>query len=516
MNDPEKVAIGTLPTGIPGLDEILGGGIPEYSFNIVAGSPGCGKTTLAHQFLFANATPARPALYFTVLGEPAIKMLRHQQQYDFFDPAQLGASIRFINLGDLVMEQNLEAVLERIVREVEATNPGVVVVDSFRSLGHFKQDASNDGDLRIFVQRLALQLTSWQVTSLLVGEYTELDLRDNPVFTVADGLIWLSQVAERNSVVRKLQVIKLRGQGSVPGLHTLRITRAGLQAFSRTLGLTAPRDRKMSSRRLGTGVAALDEMLGGGIPEGDSVLVAGPSGTGKSVLATQFIAEGQRNGEPGIIAIFEERPDYYTGRARSFGIDLAAAERDGLLKILYLRPLDLSVDEAMQVILDAVEKIGAKRLVIDSLSGFEMALAPGFRTDFRESLYRMIAALTGTGITILSTVETDESFTSFPFSPFSISFLTDDLIRLRYVEIDGALHKIIVVIKMRGGDHSKEIRAYRITSEGLVIGAALSEYRGLITGVPQLSEHCAQEDVITRHRDVYHAEHHKTVDEATT
>ena len=189
MNDPEKVAIATLPTGIPGLDEILGGGIPEYSLNIVAGSPGCGKTTLAHQFLFANATPARPALYFTVLGEPTIKMLRHQQQYDFFDPAQLGTSIRFINLGDLVMEQNLEAVLDRIVQEVEATNPGIVVVDSFRSLGHFKQDASNDGDLRIFVQRLALQLTSWQVTSFLVGEYTELDLRDNPVFTVADGLI---------------------------------------------------------------------------------------------------------------------------------------------------------------------------------------------------------------------------------------------------------------------------------------------------------------------------------------
>ncbi len=155
-------------------------------------------------------------------------------------------------------------------------------------------------------------------------------------------------------------------------------------------------------------------MLGGGIPEGDSLLVAGSSGTGKSVLATQFIAEGLRQGEPGIVAVFEERPQEYAERASSFGLDLKTPQKDGKLEILYLRPLDLSVDETMQEILDAVQKIGAKRLVIDSLAGFEMALAPGFRADFRESLYRMISALTGVGVTILSTVEVEESFHRIP------------------------------------------------------------------------------------------------------
>src|SRR6478672_1234730 len=134
LSAQDRVIIKKLPTGVPGLDEILGGGIPEFSFNIIAGTPGCGKTTLAHQVAFANATAARPALYFTVLGEPALKMLRYQQQFRFFDPAKLNTAVRFINLSQVVLEQDLDAVLEEIIKEVEAASPGVVVVDSFRTV----------------------------------------------------------------------------------------------------------------------------------------------------------------------------------------------------------------------------------------------------------------------------------------------------------------------------------------------------------------------------------------------
>jgi circadian clock protein KaiC len=339
--------------------------------------------------------------------------------------------------------------------------------------------------LQAFVQRLALHLTSWQATSFLVGEYVEGEIRDNPVFTVADGLYWLSQSVERNSIVRKMQIMKLRGQASVPGLHTFRITDAGLQVFPRTFGLTGKQATPRSSRRLSTGIEGLDAMLDGGIPEGDSILVAGPSGTGKSVLATQFLAEGVRQGEPAIAAVFEERPQGYAERANTFGLDLTTPQQEGLLDILYLRPLDLSVDETLQEVLDAVARIGAKRLVIDSLAGFELALAPAFRQDFRESLYRMIGALTGIGVTVMSTVELPESFTDLLFSPHAISFLTDDIIRLRYVEIEGQLRKVITIVKMRGGNHSKDICEYEITPEGMRIGSRLKDYRGLITGVPQ-------------------------------
>lgn len=488
MNSSGKVEITRLLTGIPGLDTVLGAGLPEFSFNIIGGAPGSGKTTLAHQFMFANASPQRPAVYFTVLGEPALKMLRYQQQFDFFDSSKLNESIRFRNLSQIVLEKDLNSVLDEIVKEVQESGAGLVFVDSFRTVVRKAQASpSAEVELQEFLQRLAIHLASWQATTFLLGEYSEADIHSNPVFTVADGLIWLSQNVERNSVVRKLQVLKLRGQESMPGLHTFRITGAGLQVFPRTFGLVAKGKKPVTSQRLSIGIPELDKMLGGGIPAGDSLLVSGPSGSGKSLLATQFITEGLRDGEPGVIAVFEERPEEYVGRADKFGLDLDTPIREDKLKVLYLRPLDLSVDETLHEILSAVDEVKAQRVVIDSLAGFELALAPAFREDFRESLYRMIGALTGRGITVLSTVEVVESFADMRFSPHAISFLTEDIIRQRYVEIRGELRKIVMVVKMRGGDHSKEIREYEITSDGIVIGDCLTDYYGLTTGVPHLS-----------------------------
>jgi circadian clock protein KaiC len=393
--------------------------------------------------------------------------------------------VRFINLSDVALEKDLNAVLEEIIRQVKAANAGVVVVDSFRTLARKATSDASEVEVQAFIHRLAQFLTSWEATTFLVGEYVEEEIRDNPLFTMVDGIFWLSQVAERNSVVRKLQILKMRGQATVPGLHTIRIGDGGVRAFSRTLGLAGKHPHVARHRRLSTGIAELDKMLGGGILEGDSLLVAGPSGTGKSAIATQFIAEGLRHGEPPIMAIFEERPEGYTQRAGSFGLNLKEAEKKGTLEILYLRPLDLSVDETMEAILEAIKRVGAKRVVIDSLVGFEMALAPGFRADFRESLYRMIGALIGAGITIVSTVEVEDSFGALQFSHYAISFLTDDIIRLRYVEIDGQLRKVMVVIKMRGGNHSKDIREYVITDKGVVvIHPRRTDYDGLTTGIP--------------------------------
>jgi circadian clock protein KaiC len=480
----DRVPIRQLPTGVPGLDEILGGGLPEYSFNIIAGAPGCGKTTLAHQIMFATATPERPALYFTVLGEPAIKMLRYQQQFAFFDHGTMDASIRFINLSHVVLEQDLGAVLDAIMKEIEASKAGIVVVDSFRTVVRKALNSLSEMELQGFVQRLALHLTSWQATTFLIGEYVEGELRDNPVFTVADGLFWLYQSVERNSIVRKMQVMKLRGQESVPGMHTFRITGAGVQTFPRTFGLVGQSGQVKGKRRLSTGVSELDALMGGGIPEGDSLLLAGPSGSGKSTLGTQFIAEGLRQGEPGIVAVFEEIPAEYAQRAAMFGFDFDTPQKDGTLKVIYLRPLDLSVDETVHEIVNTVREIGCKRLVIDSLVGFEMALAPGFRTDFRESLYRMIGALTRLGVTIVTTVEVAEEFTSMNLSNFTVSFLADDILRLRYVSINGQLRKMLLVVKMRRSQHSIDMVEYQITSKGMVLGVPLRGYRGLTSGIP--------------------------------
>jgi circadian clock protein KaiC len=471
---------------VSGLDEVLGGGVPEYSFNLIVGQPGSGKTTLAHQIMFANATPERPALFVTILGEPPIKMLRYQQQFSFFDGDKVPGVVRYLHVGVEVLDSGLDAVLDTIVAAVEEARPGFVFVDSFRALAR-EHAGAGDSAVQHFVQRLSLYLTSWEATTFLVGEYGALDdTGSSPVSTVADGIIALSQETDRNSVVRKLQVLKMRGQGQIPGVHTLKISREGLRVYPRLPNPVPPKEAPAAAdrERRKLGIAVLDEMLGGGIPAGYSVLVVGPSGSGKTVLATQFVREGIAQGQPGVIAVFEKRPEDYLTTAPRLG-QLAGVIEEGMLEMLTLRPLDLSVDETMEELTNAVRRIGAKRLVIDSLSGFELALAPSFRSDFRESLYRMVGALVGLGVTVMMTAEVIDSYSELRLSPQGIAFLADGLILQRYVEIDGELRRFLVVTKMRGIQHDNRMRLYRIEDEGVVMGDALRGYTGLLIGAPR-------------------------------
>ncbi len=478
---PKLASLELLPTGVLGLDEVLGGGLPALSFNIIAGGPGAGKTTLAMQILFATATAARPGLFLTLLGETALKMLRYQQQFTYFDLSRVGSEVHFTNLTEEALAGDLDRVLARIIEEVDRLRPGFVIVDSFRSLTR-PHESESRSDLDHFVQRLALHLTTWEITSFLIGEYEEREIR-NPVFTVADGTLWLTQAVDRNSVVRKLQVVKSRGVEAMPGLHTIRITKGGLQVFPR---IPKRPDNVTTKRhlRVSSGVAGLDEMMGGGLSAGDSLVLAGPAGSGKTTFAIQFVAAGLREGEAAVIAVFEEHPAVYLERAKTFGVNFRESIRKGKLRIIYLRPLDLSVDEALAEIQAAVKEMGATRVVIDSITGFEIALAPTFREDFRESLYRLIGALSTLGVTIYSTVELLENRSIFPLTGYQISFLTDIIINQRFVELEGELRKVLTVVKMRGSDHSREFRGYDITATGVVLRESLRDYDGISTGVP--------------------------------
>lgn len=488
MTASETSIIRNVASGVPGLDAVLGGGLCEYSFNLVAGAPGAGKTTLVQQILFANATPERPALYFTVLGEPTIKMLRYQRQFGFFDPDRVPSAVRFINLAAEATAGNLDAVLERIVAEVGAAAPAFVAVDSFRTIvgGRQSQESGAAIELARFVNQLAQQLTTWEVTSFLIGEYTD-DEQRHPVFTVADTILWLSEDVDRNSATRKLRAVKVRGRSPMPGLHTFRITAAGMQVFPRIPEQQRQRIVRVN-KRLATGVPGLDEMTGGGIPAGDVVLLTGPAGSGKTTFATHFIAQGLSDGENCVVAVFEEYPEAYLARAKTVSADLDNMVDRGRLAVTYLRPLDLSVDEMLGEIQSAVRRVSATRVVIDSLSGFEVALAPTYRVDFRESLYRLVGALTATGVTVLMTDEVVDTNPGARFTHERVSFITDDILVQRYVEIDGRLEKVLSVIKMRGSDHATDFRLYRLTAEGAVIGESLSNYHGITTGVPELAE----------------------------
>ncbi len=476
-----KVSINRLATGVPGLDDVLGGGLPEYSFNLIAGPPGCGKTTLAHQMMFALATPERPAIYFTVLGEPPLKMLRYQQQFDFFDSESINRSVRFINLSDDAMAGDLDRVLRRIVDEVSAQSPGFVFVDSFRSVVFASEiDGNPHRNLQQFVQQLGMLMTSWQATTFLLGEYfTENDA--NPVFTVADGLIWLRQSVMRNSMVRKIEIMKMRGQATLPGLHTFRIGTAGIKVFAPArVGVPAHAEATpaLQASRLRMGVPGLDEMLCGGLPRGYSVLVAGPSGSGKSILAAAFLAEGARGGETGVMAAFEQHPN----RSRNRGlIDLIHSGQVGLVDS---RASDLSIDEVVQLIMGEVRRLNATRVVIDSLTGFELALAPTFREDFRESLLRLVTILSGEGVTVLMTSELEDRYTDLRFSPYGAAFLTDAIIVQRYIEVDSQLLRVMAVVKVRASAHSNELREYSIDGDGIRMGEMLPDQEGLLGGRP--------------------------------
>jgi circadian clock protein KaiC len=481
MTTPRNSTIGLLSSGVPGLDTVLGGGLPEYSFNLIAGGPGAGKTTLAQQIVFSRASKEAPALYFTVLGEPPLKMLRHVQQYGFFDETKVGRAVRFVNLSAEALEHDLRRIMDRVVEEVEAVQPATVVVDSFRTVAHA---SASDAQLQEFVQRLALHLTSWQATTFLVGEYEPADAQRNPIFTIADGIIWLTQSVERNACVRRMQVTKMRACATMPGLHTFVISSGGLRVFPRILPRTEPRSRAPDAPRASTGVAALDAMMSGGIPAGESALFVGPSGAGKSLFARHFIAAGADAGEPGIIAVFEEHPGEYLARASAFGPKLATFIERGLVEVLYLRSLDLTVDETLAAVRLAVGRRKAQRVAIDSLSAFELALAPSYRDDFRESLFRTISALNDLGVTVLMTTDIVQSFTELGLSPHITEFLADVLVLQRYVELEGKLEKVLAVIKMRTSRHDTTIRRYAIDAAGAVVGQPAHGFNGVLTGVP--------------------------------
>ncbi|MCF7532206.1 ATPase domain-containing protein [Pseudomonas petrae] len=476
-----KVTINRLATGVPGFDEILGGGLPEFSFNLIAGPPGCGKTTLAHQMMFALATPERPAIFFTVLGEPPLKMLRYQQQFSFFDEEAVNRSIRYVNLADDALAGDLDEVLRRIVAEVETHTPALVFVDSFRSVVLASESGgSPNNNLPQFVQQLGMLMTTWQATTFLLGEYFN-ELDSNPVFTVADGLIWLRQSVQRNSMVRKMEIMKMRGQPTLPGLHTFRIADSGITVFppaSVTLQDRAEPIHGSPQQRLKMGVPHLDDMLGGGLPQGYSLLVAGPSGSGKSMLAAAFLEEGARNGETGVIAVFEQRPNHLRNAALT---RLVQMDKVGVVD---RRVPDLSIDEIVQQLLSEIRRLDATRVVIDSLSGFELAVAPAFREDFRESLSRMVNALTSTGVSVLMTSELEDRYTDLRFSPYGTAFLTDAIIVQRYIELDSRLQRIMAVVKVRASAHSDELRLYSIDDNGLQIGTRPHNQEGLLGGRP--------------------------------
>ena len=476
-----KVTLEKLSTGVPGLDVLLGGGLTEFSFTLIAGAPGSGKTRLAHQIMFALANPQRRALFFTVLGEPPLKMLRYQQQFSFFDMDKVGPSIRYVNLADDLRAGDFSGVLERIMREVEDFGPSLVFVDSFRSVVQTAR-SGNEGlwDLQHFIQELGSRMATWQATTFLIGEYNQTDVEANPIITVADGMLALSHNLDEDTVVRKIRIIKMRGQAHMAGAHTLRITDDGIRIYPRLLTPLPEAYETIHTdpQRLSSGVAGLDEMRHGGLPQGHTMLVSGPTGIGKTILGTQFLAAGAAQGEKGSALYFEKHT------ARLHNAELVRLVQAGQVTVLESLSLSLTVEEVMDQLLEAIERTGATRVVIDSLSEIGLYLAPEFRYDLRLSVFRTLSMLARRGVTALVTVGYDDNSPNWRFSIDNLCFLADAVLSMRFAEVEGHVCKFMTVVKVRGTSHSNQLREYRITDRGLDVAPHVTNLDALMTGYP--------------------------------
>jgi circadian clock protein KaiC len=467
-------------TGSSGMNEILGGGLPSQSVVVVAGEPGSGKTVFTLQTLFSAARRGHVCLYLTTLSEPAIKVIRYMQRFRFFDEELLEEKVIFADLSDEI-GKGTDAVLTAIEGLIERHGATFIAIDSFRAL--VEQLGPRDQS-RNFIFGLAAHMASSGATSLLVGEYTRQDSTWLPEFAIADGIILFGHERQELTSVRTLEVTKMRGMSYSQGTHFLDICPDGMRVFPR---VSAPMSTQVQSsvsydRRASTGIEGLDALLNGGLPVGSTTIVQGGTGIGKTLLSLQFLLEGGRRGEKGVLFTLEETPAQLRAVASAIGWDLAAAEAAGNLVIHYTSPVELSTDRFLHQAREEVLRIGATRAVFDSLT--TMALGIPSERRFKELVYALAKHLRGDDVTLLMTSEAHQLLGSAEIGGHGVSFIADNFIQLRYVEVGGRLERAISVLKARGIAHSSELRAAAVGEGGLKVGEPFKDLLGVLTGRP--------------------------------
>ena len=365
----KKIALPRIETGVRNLDALLGGGLPKGAVSVIGGSPGAGKTILAQQIAFHHASPERRVLWFGTLSEPTAKTLRYTSQFAFFDRAKLDSGeVQFVDLGAIVRAKGLGDASKMIKENIKQFEPSLVVIDSFKV---FDDLAPSREEQRKFSYDLAVHLMAWEATAFLLGEYGAQDLASNPMFSIVDGLVLLTHGEEAGEPQRFLQIVKMRGTDHSRERLPFVITSAGIDVFAPRIAIQRdPRAEVGPVSRMHTGIAKLDELLGEGIPRGSSLLVAGTSGTGKTVLLLEFLYRGALAGEKGIMFSFEETDERLRATARGLGWDLDAQIAAGMVELVTIPQPNIFVDADILKIKERVEAMRAQRVAIDSLSVF--------------------------------------------------------------------------------------------------------------------------------------------------
>ncbi|MBN1239083.1 MAG: AAA family ATPase, partial [Gammaproteobacteria bacterium] len=359
--NPPRVA-----TGIRNLDQLLMGGLPRGSVTLVGGPPGAGKTILTQQICFHNAHDGQLVLYFSSLSEPTAKTLRYLKQFEFFDAEMFDTAVRFVDLGAILRSDGLENAAKLIIDHVKKTKPQIVVIDSFKV---FADLARSNEEFRKFGYELAVNLMAWEVTTFLLGEFGPGEIADNPLFSIVDGLIMVTQREQSGEQQRFIQIVKMRGTAHSRDEHAFLITAQGVEVFAPRVTIQRE-DRGPGAARLKTGISRLDDLLGQGIPLGSSLLIAGVAGTGKTVLLLEFLYRGALAGEKGIIFSFEETAERLRAAANGLGWDLDREIERGMIEIVFIPQPQIMVEANLLMMQERIEAMRARRVAVDSVSVF--------------------------------------------------------------------------------------------------------------------------------------------------
>ena len=472
-----------LETGVPNLDTILGGGIPREDVVLVIGEAGTGKTTLGLQMLFHVATTGENVLYVSTVSEPTNKLLRHIRGFSFYDERLVGKSVFFLNAYPIA-KQSLQAVTDALVGAVKDHQASLVVIDGLMS---FRDLHPGTTDVRAFVYELGAVLATLSCTTLITSSGVEpTEENQFPEFTMADGIIRLAMEDVGSRTLRRIRVRKLRGRGPLLGEHGLRIDESGLSVYPRIESVFTPGDVGISPDRTLTGMPELDALMAGGPRRGSLTLLAGAMGTGKTLACLQYIAEGARRGEKGLLVSFRETQQQLVDKAAFFGLDLASMVADGRVTLFRRAPVDLDLDRVTWEVLREVERIAPQRLVIDSISEFEDAFMPG------RSATGFFAALAGSlrtrMISSLIVKETAQIIgPELDFSGTPLTVLSENLVLFRWVEFRSELYRILSILKMRDSTYDASIRQYVITDRGIHVLQKVETAEGLLTGIARLA-----------------------------
>jgi circadian clock protein KaiC len=449
-----------LASGHAPLDGVLGGGLPDNAISLIMGRPGSGKTILAQQYAFRNGRPGRPAIYFSTVSEPLEKIVRFGQSLTFFDTAAVGTSVFYEDLGATVHQDGLSGVVEHLGRVVRERRPGLIVIDSFKALQAFAPDYC---EFRKFLHELAGRLGAFPAASLWVGEYEDDEIASMAEFAVADAILNLTAERIGQREARFLQVKKLRGSGFRSGQHAYRLTADGLCLFPRLADTPTSEDYTLSGVRLSSGISALDQMLAEGYWPGASTLIAGPTGSGKTLMGLHFVMNGAHQGQPGVIATLQENPTQLQRVLSGFGWSLSESN----VEVMYRSPIDIYIDEWVYDLMKTVERTKARRVLIDSLA--DLRISAGDEVRFHEFIYSIVQRFSRQGVSVLMTSEVPRLFGADRISDSAVSPLADNVVMLSYHQEHDMISRRMAIMKTRASRHDPNIRTFVIGPQGIVL-----------------------------------------------